>query len=308
MASPLRPVAEPPPDRPDGREARERAERRTVLVALLLSLLLHLALLGLAGLERPSPPPAQPPERTRIVFVESPPALEPATPPDTPFVAERDSLAEAPEATPPDVLPPSPPPQPPPRPPSPAPPAPRVEPVPEPPLEERPLTRDEKLARLREALRERPSPAAPDTEFDRVLERLPPDAAEGAAIQFESRADVDWGPYAARVKRIVGGNWRIPLSAQAGLEGATQVHFFIARDGSIEDLQLVHGSGKSPLDAAAEGAIQLSDRLPPPPLPEDHPEDRVGVTWIFFYNLDERERRAWYREREIERRLAAAGR
>ena len=74
-----------------------------------------------------------------------------------------------------------------------------------------------------------------------------------------------------------------------------------------EELELVTGSGTKPLDIAAENALALSNRLPPPPLPAEYCEERVGVTWSFFYNMTERDLRFWYREQEIARRRRLNG-
>ena len=118
---------------------------------------------------------------------------------------------------------------------------------------------------------------------------------------------MDWGPYAQRLRRLVRGNWRIPTAAQVGMDGIVQVHFFIRRDGGVDELEIVRESGTVPLDVAARDAIALSDRLPPPPLPADSPEERVGVTWTFFYNIDDREYRLWRREERLRERRATYG-
>jgi outer membrane biosynthesis protein TonB len=162
-----------------------------------------------------------------------------------------------------------------------------------------PASDDEKIRRMEELLaqqrRVRPLGEMPD----QPLQALPWGGGPEGDIQFESRADVDWGPYAARLRSIVRANWRIPTAAQVGMDGIVQVHFAIRRDGGIEELALVRESGTGSLDVAANDAIALSDKLPPPPLPADGPEDQVGVTWTFFYNIDEREYRLWRREERL---------
>lgn len=107
--------------------------------------------------------------------------------------------------------------------------------------------------------------------------------APDADISFEAKG-VDWGPYAARLHRIVRRNWLIPPAAQIGTKGVVRLRFDIGRDGSIQNLQLVGESGTVSLDDAAWAAIHNSHPLPPPPLPDSWPKDTVGVTWTFYYN------------------------
>lgn len=289
----------------------ERRDHRVAAWALLAALLLHLlALATWSHVERTRPPDPEPaPPPLPMTFIEAPPAPEEEPPPDTPFVSERNSRAESPEPEPPpdplDVPQPrldeaaptlEPPPSAPPAEPSPGP-ADDVRPEP---VEDENPSREERLRRLREFLSAPPRDLA--TPPDERLPSLPYAEFGGDEIAFESRADVDWGPYASRIKRIVRENWRIPNAARVGVDGVVQVHFFIGRDGSVEELEIVGESGTVSLDVAAFDAIRLSDAFPPPPLPADSPEDRVGITWTFFYNIDEREYRLWRRERRLERR------
>jgi len=294
-------------------QRRNRRERVAFWLAVLVSLLIHLggALFGVWwGLRQPEPPPPVEQQETRIRFIPSQPQAPPVeTPPDTPDISERDVEAQAPEPAeepPPIIELPKPPPQPRVEPQPPA--EPTTEPEPEPePRDPAELSFEQKRERVKELLQDWRSPSNPSSETWDSIPTIPPDALRGGDVMFESRADVDWGPYAARIKRIVRSNWRIPTIAQVGGKGASQVHFFIACDGSIEELGLVTRSGTQPLDISAENALALSNRLPPPPLPPEFCEERVGVTWSFFYNMDERDLRFWYREREIRRRRELNG-
>jgi protein TonB len=279
---------------------RRKRERWVFWLAVLISICIHLAgaLLGLWW-ARSRPVPLPPPQQeTRIRFIPPQPEATPAeTPPDTPDVSDpvEDPL--------PIVEPPQPPPQP------------RVEPTPPPPEpepepEEREpadISYEEKRERMKELLQDWRKPSSPQRDSWETMPSVPKDAFAGGDLMFESRADVDWGPYGARIKRIVRSNWRIPVAAQIGMSGATRLHFYIACDGSIEELELIGPSGEMPLDVSAENAIALSNRLPPPPLPPEFCEERVGVSWVFFYNMDERDLRFWYREREMERRRQVNG-
>lgn len=300
-----------PEDSPDARRAR-----RLLAWLVALSLLLHVSLLGLSGwlgLRRPAPELAQDAPPVQVQFVESAPESEGEPPPDTPFRSSADSRAESPEPTPPpepapENLPrslgespvlerPRPAPR---RAAPPEPPAPAAEPGEEQPVEEQPgvgiaqETSEEKRKRLAQGLRgiggveqswEDAATSAPD---------IPGGAFGGSSLMFESKADVDWGPYAEQIKRIVRSNWRIAPAAEY-LSGVVQVHFYIRRDGTIEELVYTSRAEIDPLDIPAYDAIRLSDPLPKPPLPEDLDEERVGVTWSFLYNVDEREYRQWQR-------------
>jgi TonB family protein len=103
-----------------------------------------------------------------------------------------------------------------------------------------------------------------------------------AAISFDAKG-VEWGPYARRIHRIVKRNWIIPPAAQVGVQGIVRIRFEILRDGTINALDLVSGSGTRSLDDAAWAAVSNSHPLPPPPLPEG--DDEVGVQFNFYYNV-----------------------
>ncbi|MEM7247954.1 MAG: TonB family protein [Acidobacteriota bacterium] len=112
-------------------------------------------------------------------------------------------------------------------------------------------------------------------------------------LGFESRADVDWEPYAARIKPIVRSNWRIAGCPRGS--GFTQVRFFIERDGVVTGLAIDESSGRAVFDRESLEVIRRSSPFPPPPLPTDHDEDRVGVRWVFFYDYTERDIARWER-------------
>jgi TonB family protein len=68
---------------------------------------------------------------------------------------------------------------------------------------------------------------------------------------------------------------RPPLGS--GVEAV--VHFRIARDGAVEDVQLVNSSGYNSFDLAALRAVQAA--APLPPLPRSYKEGELGVNLIF---------------------------
>jgi protein TonB len=292
----------------------QREDGTLVLLAVVLSVLLHLALVLLVRLV-PAAPVVLAAERevTRAVtFADDPvhPSDEP--PSDAENVASANARAESPEPEPPpedalrDVPYSRPRPVAPSTPPPPA--ASRAESEADEAVEEEGVgiePRDEKRERLDDVLRGLRTPSRPWAEAVEGAGELPSSWGRefgGSDLQFESRADVDWGPYAARIKRIVRSNWRIPIAAQMAIDGITQLHFCIERDGGVRDLEVVRESGTPPLDVAARDAIALSDAFPPPPLPVDIDEECVGVRWTFLYNIDDREYRQWEREERLRAR------
>ena len=115
------------------------------------------------------------------------------------------------------------------------------------------------------------------------------------AIQFESDADVDWEPYSRTLKERVRLHWRVPEIARHGWRGAVTFHFFIARDGRLQGLDTVLSRGRDPLASAARAALEAASPFPAPPLPKNG-DDRVGVTWSFYYNMDDSRIDRWQRK------------
>jgi TonB family protein len=94
-----------------------------------------------------------------------------------------------------------------------------------------------------------------------------------------------WGDYARRIYLVIRNNWyaRIPLAAQNGIRGWVCQRFVIEKDGTISSVQVVRPSGVAPFDRASSDALTNSSPLPP--LPQDFPEPREGVTFCFYYNM-----------------------
>ncbi len=89
------------------------------------------------------------------------------------------------------------------------------------------------------------------------------------------------GDYATIIIEKVKGNWLIPSNLRNS-QGRTTIVFFIRKDGTFVNAQIVSPSGSSSLDIAALSAIIGSN--PFPPLPEGFPGDRVGAKFVFAYN------------------------
>lgn len=273
--------------------------------ALALSLAFHAVILAALLLRFTQvlavAPPPQRHEPVVFRFVDQPQTPTPDRPPpeDAPS-SDRDRAARSPEprteaerqgsrgasaslAVPSRPPAPSRPEPPRPRPPEPEPrePSPRI-PRPEPaePREERPTVEErrrtvlERLAELEKGdLFEQP-PEVPEGDFF---------GEPSSDISFETQG-VDWGPYAARLHRIVKRNWIIPPAAQIGQKGVVKLRFDIGADGSVQNLEVLTPSGTVALDDSAWAAIANSHPLPPPPLPDDWHKDSVGVRWTFYYN------------------------
>ncbi|MBI4161818.1 MAG: TonB family protein [Acidobacteria bacterium] len=86
--------------------------------------------------------------------------------------------------------------------------------------------------------------------------------------------------YRSLMRNALRAQWSKPLyppGAVGNLRAA--VHFFIARDGTILELELAESSGYPPLDLSALRAVRDVGRMPP--LPQEYDKDRVGVQYIF---------------------------
>lgn len=111
------------------------------------------------------------------------------------------------------------------------------------------------------------------------------------AGNFEILSDtmgVDFGPYMARLKQRVQDHWDplIPESAMPPMmkKGRVVVEFVIMKDGTIQDMRMVAGSGDVALDKAAWGALTYS--IPLPRLPVQFSGDYLRIRAAFYYNPD----------------------
>lgn len=103
-----------------------------------------------------------------------------------------------------------------------------------------------------------------------------------AAIQFDSKG-VDFGPWLRRFEARVRRNW-IPLIPQAAmtLHGRVTITFYVHRNGSLTELEIVKVSGVDSFDSAAFNGLRLSN--PVEPLPAAYPDDKALFTVTFLYN------------------------
>ncbi|HEV2424649.1 MAG TPA: TonB family protein [Terriglobia bacterium] len=107
---------------------------------------------------------------------------------------------------------------------------------------------------------------------------------EGPMILSDTQG-VDFGPYLARIVRVVRENWYavMPESARLGEKGRVAIQFAILRDGRVPELDLVLTSGSQALDGAAGAALHAS--IPFPPLPNEYRGNDLKLRFIFLYNL-----------------------
>lgn len=110
----------------------------------------------------------------------------------------------------------------------------------------------------------------------------------GAMEILSDTRGVDFGPYLKRLRITVEDHW-YPLIPEVALPPITKrgrviIEFSIKKDGSIQGLRIVDGSGDSALDRAAYGALTNSNPLPR--LPVEFSGDFLQIRAAFYYNPD----------------------
>jgi outer membrane biosynthesis protein TonB len=112
-------------------------------------------------------------------------------------------------------------------------------------------------------------------------------AAYGGLEMLTPDEGVDFSGYLQRVYLTVKRNWFavMPSSVELGEKGIVQLTFRIYRDGSVhsEDPQILHNSGKEPLDRAAYSSVRASnpfDQLPP-----QFSGPYIELRYTYFYNI-----------------------
>ena len=311
-----------------------RRTKRKLVLALVVAFVGHAltfsGCMALVSWLLPTPPPAPPPPGPEVVdtfFVKPPKRPAPEPPPDSTHRSTENANAESIGPNPPqaagDMLPRDPGPSEPPPPREPerriahAEPEVRMEREVEPPPDSERATaqlQEDKRQRISEALSRLGGRQSHD--WGSLAAPGEGDGSSGlgydfggSAFQIESTADVDWGPWSEKVRTIVKRNWYdvMPVAARVGMKGIVRVRFIVHRDGSLSDYELLDSSGIDPLDTAVNTAVHLSNPLPPLPLRETD-DDTIRVTYTFIYSLrDEREIRAWQRQRWVEQRRQGAG-
>jgi TonB family protein len=159
----------------------------------------------------------------------------------------------------------------------------RPEPRPEPPVEEETPEEPEAVEKVPDA--KEPAPSARPAREEGGREPTPRPGREAAPrtgpdlpMTLEGRPfQFPW--YLEEIYRKVSRNWRPP--SRTALK--TTVHFRIARNGRLSDVEIENSSGNFLFDQAALRAIEASS--PMPPLPAEYGGDWLGVFFDFDAEL-----------------------
>lgn len=116
---------------------------------------------------------------------------------------------------------------------------------------------------------EAPKPTPPQPEPEEMT-------GEDIAVRMEGLRR-DYPAYYGNIVRQIERCFRPPPNAR----GEAIVQFFIDRDGSASDLEIVRSSGSSALDLEGVAAIECAGQGRFGPLPEDLPYDRLPVRFRF---------------------------
>jgi TonB family protein len=108
-----------------------------------------------------------------------------------------------------------------------------------------------------------------------------------ADIQIDTRG-VDFGPWLRRFKNQVERNWIVPPAAMS-MRGRVVIRFYVLRNGTIVDVEVLQPGPVPALTSAAVNALKLSN--PTAQLPPEYPIDRALITASFHYNEPYREAR-----------------
>lgn len=99
-------------------------------------------------------------------------------------------------------------------------------------------------------------------------------------LQFDTKG-VEFGPWIRRFVSQVRRNWFVPYAAMS-LRGRVVLTFFVHKNGSLTDVQVVQPSPVESFNTAAMNALFASN--PTEPLPPEYPADKAFFTVTFYYN------------------------
>jgi len=99
-------------------------------------------------------------------------------------------------------------------------------------------------------------------------------------LQFDTKG-VEFGPWIRRFVAQVRRNWFVPMAAMS-LRGRVVLTFYVHRNGSLTDVQIVQPSEIDSFNIAARNALIASN--PTQPLPPEYPDDKAFFTVTFYYN------------------------
>ncbi|MGA6992662.1 MAG: energy transducer TonB [Candidatus Deferrimicrobiaceae bacterium] len=106
----------------------------------------------------------------------------------------------------------------------------------------------------------------------------------GARLTALNAPEIQYISYFASIKRKIELVWQYPQdAANAGIQGELTIDFIIGRDGRLESLHLLQGSGYKILDDEALGSIRIAS--PYNPIPENYTIPNLRIRAHFIYEM-----------------------
>jgi protein TonB len=108
------------------------------------------------------------------------------------------------------------------------------------------------------------------------------EGGQGAHLTALNAPEIQYISYFAGIKRKIELVWGYPAGA-AGVEGNVVVDFVIGRNGRLESIKLIHGSGNRFLDDEAMGSIRKAS--PYDPIPSEYKIANLQIRAHFIYTV-----------------------
>jgi protein TonB len=106
----------------------------------------------------------------------------------------------------------------------------------------------------------------------------------GTYLTALNAPEVQYISYFASIKRKIELVWQYPYeAASAGIQGDLTVEFVISRNGNLESVTLLRGSGHKVLDDEAIGSIRTAS--PYNPIPESYKIPNLRIRARFVYEM-----------------------
>jgi protein TonB len=106
----------------------------------------------------------------------------------------------------------------------------------------------------------------------------------GTHLTALNAPDIQYISYFASIKRKIELVWQYPYeAAAAGIQGDLTVEFVIGRNGNLESVTLLQGSGYKMLDDEAIGSIRTAS--PYNPIPETYKIPNLRIRARFIYEM-----------------------
>ena len=119
----------------------------------------------------------------------------------------------------------------------------------------------------------------PPTEAPRIVLPYAPVAGGLSGQVGVDESNFEFAYYLQQVRTLVGRNFVAPAGSAGGTR--TEVHFRIARDGTISELRIATSSGNAVFDQATLRALIVTAKLPP--LPLGFSGSSLGIVYGFEY-------------------------